>query len=461
MRNPSKKKKIFFRLLTIFISILGALILGEFAVRLFDLAPGLNSVATKIHRLTNNPILKYELVPFVYDGYESINGEGRRDFHYPKLKGNNIFRIALLGDSVAFGWGTNVWSTHPSVLEYYLNKFQKQSRVKFEVWNFGVRGYGTDEEVECLRTKAMAIEPDLVIMTYNLNDPDPHSVDLAWIYSEMTWVDEQYLIDIEKAWNNRLRRGLVAHSDLYRMIKYRILAIINARQRRAVVNKQGREQVALKVKHNYTDKKEKYFYEITQAYWPTVASSFKEFSTLCKEAGIKGQVAILPGFDDLVDYKYLSIHQKVAAETKSAGLLVYDLLPVFNRSAVERPDVKLNLDFNHPNDEGQRLMAWAMAVELISKSLVPLGKEDYEESLFDVNAAIQTPDMEYFMQYDMFFIEQGLNNIFFENYYASVEDWKKALLINPENKLAVKCLVDLFQKTEDKELKAEILKVLP
>ncbi len=460
MKRGLKNRKIIFRIVALLISFLIAIFIGEILVRVFGLAPGLNNVATKIHRLTNNPILKYELIPFTYDGYETINGQGRRDFHYPAKKAENVFRIAVLGDSVAFGWGNNVWHAHPNILEFYLNKYQKIPRIKFEVWNFGVRGYGTDEEVECLRVKAMATNPDLVIMTYNLNDPDPHSIDLAWIYSEMKWVDEQYLLDIEKAWENKLKRTLVANSALYRMIKYRLLAGSHARHRQGVVNKQGREQVALKTKHNYSDKKEKYFYEITQAYWPTVADSFSKFTSYTDELGIKGQVVMLPGFDDLIDYKYLPIHEKVKDEAEKCGALFFDLFPTFNSVAKNHTDYELKIDFNHPNQEGQRLMGWAMAIELLEKGLIPLGKESYEPGLFNENAFIQEPDYDYFEQYDMFFIEQGLNNVAFGNPLAAAGDWEKALKLNPENILAIKCLKDLLEKTDSEDDKVEINNII-
>ncbi len=78
MSPAAMRKKALFTLAAAGIGIVVALFLAEGIVRLANLAPGLNRVATDLHRLSNNPILKYELIPFSYHGYEAINQQGRR-----------------------------------------------------------------------------------------------------------------------------------------------------------------------------------------------------------------------------------------------------------------------------------------------------------------------------------------------------------------------------------------------
>lgn len=454
------KKSFFFLACALILGIVVAIILSEIAVRSFGLAPGLNRVATHIHRLSNNPELKYELVPYSYKGYEAINGQGRRDFHYPRAKSEDTFRIAVLGDSVTFGWGTNVWRAHPNMTEYYLNDYQTEGKTNYEIWNFGVRGYGIDEEVACLKAKVLDTNPDMVVLAYNLNDPDPFSVDLAWVYSEMKWEDEQYLHEMRRAWGNKIRRVLYEKSELYRLIRYRLLAAKRERELKQATNLDGEKVVAFEKKHNYKDKKERYFYEITEAYWDTVAGSLADYAQTCKANNIHCAMVVFPGLDDLTEYRYLPIHDRLKAEAAKNGLAYYDLLPVFSKAARQHPDVDIAIDFDHPNTEGQRLAGWAIANYLIWTGMLPGEAADYNQALFDMEAAFAWPRLEYFHRYDMFHLELGLNHVSWEDYGKAAEYFGKALLVNPENELAKKCLLDLYHKPLDDSIKAKIEKLL-
>jgi lysophospholipase L1-like esterase len=452
-------KKKLFALIALTLGIVVAVLIAEGTIRALNLAPGLNRVATNLHRLSNNPQLKYELVPYAYSGYEAINGQGRRDFHYPEKKGDGVFRIAVLGDSVTYGWGTNVWKAHPNMTEYFLNHFQKDGRRPFEVFNFGVRGYGSGEEAEVFRVKALPTNPDLVVIAYNLNDPDPYSVDLAWAYAEMEWADEQFLGEIRAAWSNRTKRFLYEKSALYRLIRYRVLGAKQTKERKKVLGNDERVLVEQERRLSYKTKKEKYFIELTDAYWPTVSAAFDKIAKLCNEAGIPAVVVIFPGLDDLVDYRYGSIHEKVKQEAARAGLMSVDLLPVFQEAINRRPDLEIAIDFDHPATAGQRIAAWEIARNLIEQKMVPTKKEDYEEELFDFQRALDAPDLTYFNRYDMFHLEQGLNNLFFENKPAAFESFKKAILLNPKNKAANRELKVLYQSSTDEALKAKIRKL--
>lgn len=83
-------------------------------------------------------------------------------------KPSGVFRIFALGDS--FTWGANVQLnyTYPKLLEELLNL---SGDTRFEVYNFGVNGANTADEIAMLH-RVRAHDPDLVLVGYFLNDPE-------------------------------------------------------------------------------------------------------------------------------------------------------------------------------------------------------------------------------------------------------------------------------------------------
>ena len=118
-------------------------------------------------RKSDNPILFYEPRPSHDDTAYIINSAGFRDREFPEAKPPNTFRIVVLGDSIIWGHGLLIEDSFAKQLETLLN--QNSDRT-FEVLNFGVSGYSTQQEVELYRVRAKRYDPDLVIVGYCLND---------------------------------------------------------------------------------------------------------------------------------------------------------------------------------------------------------------------------------------------------------------------------------------------------
>jgi hypothetical protein len=104
-----------------------------------------------------------------------VNADGFRDRLYARPKPEGVWRIVVLGDSLAFGSAVAEEDTFPKVLETRLAKLVPEARV--EVMNLGVSGYNPYTEARLLEDVGVTYEPDLVLVQFcinDLNDPTFH-----------------------------------------------------------------------------------------------------------------------------------------------------------------------------------------------------------------------------------------------------------------------------------------------
>ena len=100
-----------------------------------------------------------------------INDLGFRDPRdYPIEKTPGTFRIVVLGDSVTFGHGSLFETTYPYLLEQRLKQWRPS--VNWQIWNLGVPGYNTRQELRYLQEVGATFKPDLVIVGFFPNDFD-------------------------------------------------------------------------------------------------------------------------------------------------------------------------------------------------------------------------------------------------------------------------------------------------
>ncbi len=109
-----------------------------------------------------------------YDGWFAgvpvhINSLGFRDSReYALPKAPNTFRIIVLGDSVTFGHGSVYEHTYPRLLEQRLKAWRPS--VDWQVWNLGVPGYDSAQELTTLLSDGPRFQPDLVVVGFLQND---------------------------------------------------------------------------------------------------------------------------------------------------------------------------------------------------------------------------------------------------------------------------------------------------
>lgn len=187
---------------------------AEAVARALHLAPDMMSLgidgSDSLFRLSDDPLLGYEMKedfrPVGRPGprNQATNSHGQRDVE--RTLARHGPRILLLGDSVVQGIRTpDVEDTISRRLEALL------ADRGVEVLNFGVSGYGTVAEVELLRTKGLAFDPDLVILVFVENDQvsDHHEPIRDYDYERpaaVSWLLAHSALFRWQAWERNLFR---------------------------------------------------------------------------------------------------------------------------------------------------------------------------------------------------------------------------------------------------------------
>src|SRR6185503_17886868 len=196
---------------------------AELLLRLFSIAPQVGYVDEGRFRLSANPRIGYEMIPFLvhdggggrYDFHGPANSMGFRDREHRREARRGTYRVLVLGDSI--GEGLRIRDDDrifPAVLEARLRRLGLDA----EVLNFSVNGYNTMQEVETLKEKGLDFRPDLVLVAYCLNDTSR--------------IDGGILATLREDDRSACRRNVnaarltpwVGQNALYRFLRYRVLA---------------------------------------------------------------------------------------------------------------------------------------------------------------------------------------------------------------------------------------------
>jgi hypothetical protein len=113
--------------------------------------------------------LRYDLAPGAHitflDRPFTTNRWGMRDGDTPLEKPANVYRIAVLGPSHVMGSGVGDGETFVDLLEQRLNLGGAAAGgTRYEVLNFGVAGYSLLQQLAMLEQRALAFEPDALLL---------------------------------------------------------------------------------------------------------------------------------------------------------------------------------------------------------------------------------------------------------------------------------------------------------
>jgi len=307
----------------------------ELAFRLVGVSVGTVQINRATVRRVDDPRLRFDLRPgsVVRSEVEyRINREGLRGPETRVEKPAETARVAVLGDSIAFGYWVAEKDAFPRQLEAMLAE-TRGAGPPVEVLNFGVPGYNLDQEIERLRTKALEFSPDVVIVVFCLND-------LEGIFSyELGLVQDR--AERRRSPLGQLREELLGRSVLFSWIEYRLSEL---QARREFVRAKNPLAGPL-------------YDEAVSEQKAALAGKFAVLEALLRARGIHGLVAVFPVLGGRFErYAHRDLHRAVVEAAEGAGLAAVDLLDCYSAYDFR----ELRVDVVHPNPMGHRVAAHAI-----------------------------------------------------------------------------------------------------
>jgi lysophospholipase L1-like esterase len=317
-------------------------IILEIIIRVLHIAPAIIPIEITrpygIFVKSDNPLLRY--VPKPNSG--DINQYGLRDYAYPINKPQSVFRIIVIGDSIGFGYCNEsstlkIDDTFPKVLERDLSKRSWGHYKRVEVINLSVSGYDTEQEVEFLRTKGLALQPDLVIVAYCLNDAWDASIELGMMRQKSAGLDY---------W----RKELFFKSELVRLVTYRLSLL--ARH----LGLRGAQTTTEKSRNDQDDR---------------VGSALGRLAQLSQQYRFKTLIAVFPFFETWSDYPESKMHKEVGRKARRNHFFHLDLLHAFRESSPsDCRQLQGRCNREHPDEGGHRVAASAIGEFILENNLV-------------------------------------------------------------------------------------------
>ena len=257
-----------------------------------------------------------------------INSLGFRGPEARLEKPPGTFRILGLGDSFTFGTGVREEDTFLAVLRERLAR-----RGAFEVWNLGIMGYGTREEVALLRLVGSDYAPDLVVITLFLNDAGGSPL------------RDTFNTDLQE-WQ------LPAWRRTFRTADRLVTFVERRRAERALVES---------YRSSFSDE---------SPGWTGVRNSLVYARELARTRGFDLALMIFPVLYQLSDgYPFEAAHGAVADLAAELEIPALDLLPVFR--GYDGPELWVHPSNQHPNEVAHGRVADALESFLLEHAWIP------------------------------------------------------------------------------------------
>lgn len=119
--------------------------------------------------------------------YMEASSIGFRTKEIPKNKAPNAYRIFVMGDSTAFGWGVNQEERYSELLGKKLNEVS--DGIHYEVYNFGIPGYSSYHGRRQFDHFVLKYSPDMVILSFGANDSREVPLDVKKILWQSAFIE--------------------------------------------------------------------------------------------------------------------------------------------------------------------------------------------------------------------------------------------------------------------------------
>jgi lysophospholipase L1-like esterase len=153
-----------------------------------------------------------------------LNRFGFRERDFDLAKPPGTYRIAVIGDSLAYGQGIPEDNRFSNIIEDRLNRTGKG---KYEVLNFALPGAETVDELGFLSRAALPARPDFVLLQWYINDVQgaddksqaPHVATL--VPSALRWNSALFYLLHRQVSSLQSRIGLVESGDAFTLARFK------------------------------------------------------------------------------------------------------------------------------------------------------------------------------------------------------------------------------------------------
>lgn len=269
-----------------------------------------------------------------------INEHGLRGPSPSPTKAAGVYRILALGDSFTFGEGVADDEPFIARLTERLNRSSASRR--YEGINAGVSGYNTRDEVIYLENRWLELDPDLVLLTFYLNDAydDARFGPLVQGGATPATLDE-FLTDPGPSW---------------------VVDWATSRWRRW---RTGRE-ISRIYRAQFSDNP-----VIDGHDWDDSRAALARAVALTRDRGIPLVLVIFPELHELDDdHPFANIHSGVREAAEGLGIPVIDLLDTFRGE--DASELWVHPTDHHPNARAHAIAARAIADVLMQSGILPV-----------------------------------------------------------------------------------------
>jgi lysophospholipase L1-like esterase len=244
------------------------------------------------------------------------NAQGFRGPALSETAAPGTARIAFVGDSITLGWGV---AEQETFAHRVIETLRKSGR-KVDGFNQGVGNLNTTQELALLRKSGLAMKPDIIVLSYFINDAEPMPR-----YDTSSWLAE--------------------HSAAWIVVDYRLDTVLR-----------GMGETP-DWKRYYRD-----LYKPEAAGWQATQKALAGFGALARETGTKLIVFNIPELRELKPYPFADISKQVLSLVERDGVKGVDLLP--SVEALDPPSLWVTVPDPHPNGRANEAFAGAMVPEI-------------------------------------------------------------------------------------------------
>ncbi|MBN1352364.1 SGNH/GDSL hydrolase family protein [candidate division KSB1 bacterium] len=250
-----------------------------------------------------------------------------REREFDIAKADSIYRIAIIGDSFAYGQGIPIAERFSNLIGTYLEA--KRCSVACEVLNFGRSGAETVDHLEILNSIVLKTRPDFVLLQWFVNDVEGH--DKSGRPGSMTLAP-----------SDELHAKLQSASALYFLVSLQWYAL----------------QEALGWAGSYSDYISRRFSDPQCLDSQESNRALKQFIQSCQDNDIRMGIVLFPDVvgDLNANYPFAFLHERVIAICDEESTLYVDLRDPFSKEKEYRK-LWVNQFDRHPSSLANRLAA--------------------------------------------------------------------------------------------------------